>query len=222
MTSIGNDIVSLKSERSGRFAQKEYYSKILSPYEEALYHRIQSLPLSFKDYVWLLWTIKESVFKFYKRNNSELLFHPQKIVVKNINEQKFIPDKNLAVEGFVLNEKLYLKGTADLNDNLHVFFSSILTEDFIFTITSSSENSENLFSGIKQIKNSDYSIQSSAVRNFIMNKLQSVFPLSFLEIKKNNEGIPVLIKDGRPSGLLISFSHHERWIAYSFENASNK
>ena len=42
-------------------------------------------PLPFEQYVWLLWSIKESVYKCIKRAQPELRFSPRKIIVRGID-----------------------------------------------------------------------------------------------------------------------------------------
>ena len=64
MISAGNDIAALAKVNKERIPQPRFYSKILSDSERALYHQPQLTILPFENYVWLLWSVKESVYKY--------------------------------------------------------------------------------------------------------------------------------------------------------------
>ena len=84
MKSTGNDIVALGSIDNQRTGQFRFYSKILSISEQALYHQPQFAEMPFKNYVWLLWSVKESAYKYLKRNLPGLVFSPAKIIIQHI------------------------------------------------------------------------------------------------------------------------------------------
>ena len=67
MISTGNDIVALGLINKQRTCEPRFYSKILSASEQALYHQSEFTALPFEHYVWLLWSVKESTYKFLKR-----------------------------------------------------------------------------------------------------------------------------------------------------------
>ena len=62
----------------GRSQFPGFYAKILAPSEAALHQP----PLSFPVFLWTLWSIKESVYKFVRRHEPDLTFGPTKIVAE--------------------------------------------------------------------------------------------------------------------------------------------
>src|SRR5450756_2548986 len=84
MKSAGNDIVALRSVDKQRTSQFRFYSKILSALEQALYHQPQFTEMPFENYVWLLWSVKESAYKYLKRTFPSLVFSPIKFVIQHI------------------------------------------------------------------------------------------------------------------------------------------
>ena len=67
MISAGNDIVSLTATNVTRTKSPEFYSKIISPAEKALFDTLDQEVLPFHRFVWLLWSVKESAFKYLHR-----------------------------------------------------------------------------------------------------------------------------------------------------------
>ncbi len=84
MKSAGNDIVALRCIDIQRTGQFRFYSKILSTSEQTLYHQPLLADMPFENYVWLLWSVKESVYKFLKRSIPDLIFSPTKICIQEI------------------------------------------------------------------------------------------------------------------------------------------
>src|ERR1700749_1556209 len=80
----GNDIVALSATDRGRTILPRFYTRILDAREQTLYNgqAVQTLP--FDNYVWLLWSIKESVYKYKQRTSPELVFSPTKIPVREV------------------------------------------------------------------------------------------------------------------------------------------
>ena len=68
MISTGNDIVALKAINVARTKQQKFYNKIITGSEKALYEGQFSERLPFEYFVWLAWSVKESVFKYLQRN----------------------------------------------------------------------------------------------------------------------------------------------------------
>ena len=89
MKSTGNDIVALGSVDKHRTGQYRFYSKILSASEQTLYQQMQFANLPFEHYLWLLWSVKESTFKFLKRTKPELIFSPAKIIIQYLEIPPF-------------------------------------------------------------------------------------------------------------------------------------
>jgi phosphopantetheinyl transferase (holo-ACP synthase) len=88
MRSTGNDIVALGAIDRQRSNQIQCYSKILSVSEQALYARQDFKAMPFENFVWLLWSVKESAYKYLKRLRPDLLFAPVKIVVQGLDPEE--------------------------------------------------------------------------------------------------------------------------------------
>ena len=69
--------------------------------------------------------------------------------------------------------------------------------------------------GIKLIDSSDPDAQSKAVRDFLIQALNPLFPDSNLLVDKNPYGYPMIIKDGTEISLPISLAHHGHYVGYS-------
>jgi phosphopantetheinyl transferase (holo-ACP synthase) len=218
LISAGNDIVALKHVDASRTRQQKFYSKILSDSEFALYS-VDTFPfLHFENFVWLLWSIKESVYKHQKRYDPALVFSPKKIIIKNIGSPE-----NRAVTKF---------GEGEVEGNSAdgtFFYTSIacsgaetlygrskIHSELIYSFVNSEENFEHIWWGVKFIGGSDYETQSKAVRAFAINKLSAIFPAHHLEIGKCTPGYPPLFKESAEMGIPVSLSHHGNFIAYCF------
>lgn len=215
MISIGNDIIDLKKIDIERTNQINFYSKILAASEVELYNDCKIL--SFENFVWLLWSVKESVFKHHKRNKPELLFSPKKIIAqhldlpKNYSFQKF--GKSMVEGGLFDTANCF---TSKLQFDNHCFYPlSIIYTDLIFTIVTSKEMAGNICWGIKYVEDETYENQSKQVREFLLSKIIHLFD-DELSFGKSESGCPVLIKNRKETSLPLSFTHHGTFIAYSF------
>src|ERR1700761_217625 len=82
--STGNDLVALRATRPERTNLPRFYSRILTAGEQEGYRSLESTGLAFDHYVWLCWSVKESVYKYQKRHFPHLLFAPLRIVVREV------------------------------------------------------------------------------------------------------------------------------------------
>src|ERR1700722_17847158 len=85
VASTGNDIVDLAATDPQRTGNYRFYSRILSAEEVALYDQPVLHELPFDRYVWLLWSIKESVYKYTSRTDAGLVFAPLTIPVLHLH-----------------------------------------------------------------------------------------------------------------------------------------
>ena len=198
MISTGNDIVALGSINKQRTCEPRFYSKILSVVEQQLYHQPELAALLFENYIWLLWSVKESAFKYLKRNNHQLVFSPVKINVLTVHAH---PDQHYS--GSLRFEQ----------DNL--FFRSIITNDWISTVVNEDDNFEYIFNDVQQIEHDDYQHQSAAVRKFALDKLNTFFEGEF-KLEKSELSLPVLMRDGELVNTPVSLSHDGYFVACSF------
>src|ERR1700739_3692703 len=79
MTSTGNDIVALTAINVARTKQPNFYSRIVTSGEQELYYSTLQDQLPFEHFVWLVWSVKESAFKYLKRVDPGLIFSPSKM-----------------------------------------------------------------------------------------------------------------------------------------------
>ncbi|HEX9512891.1 MAG TPA: 4'-phosphopantetheinyl transferase superfamily protein [Puia sp.] len=230
MSSTGNDIVALAAIDKQRTHHSRFYSKILSDAERALFDRLQPVEMPFENFVWLLWSVKESVYKYLKRTEPGLVFSPIKIGIQCIDP----PSGDLVAklpgnqwEGGQWGDRdgqwesreagpgnEFYKGIALFESRIFYFRSKIHPE-YISTVVNEEENFENIWWGVKSIDRSDYAHQSAVVRAFVLNRLNAVCG-DHLQIGKSPVGYPIVLKDAEEMKIPVSFAHHGRYIAYSF------
>ena len=212
-TSIGNDIVALNNINAEKTRQQRFYSKFLSLPETELYNNTFSIP--FEQFIWLCWSVKESVFKFQKRIQPELVFSFRKINIQlvdiPVNDQVFDFYEGVAEYSYLPKQNCYNSVTAIGSSS---FYShSYISKDFIYTITVDEAANENIFWGIKFIKDTSPHMQSKSVREFVLQKLHSVSGETDLDILKSEAGYPYVNKHKH---IPVSFTHHDNFIGYSF------
>jgi phosphopantetheinyl transferase (holo-ACP synthase) len=206
--SIGNDIVALTNTGIERACNPRFYSKFLTDKEAALFNT-NDLAISFVQFVWLCWSIKESVYKFQKRLQPQLLKGGWKIQVHSINPpaiSSFIPQHKL-LESELMPVECCYASVAVINTEKYYSWS-IITPEFIYTITAAENEHENICWGIKKIGDANRLNQSSEVRKFLLARFRS----NNAEILKTPAGVPYI--KGHPHALL-SFTHDGFFIAYA-------
>lgn len=216
MRSAGNDIVALRSVDKERTSQFRFYSKILSASEQSLYHQPQWTNIPFENYVWLLWSVKESVYKYLKRSIPGLVFSPTKICIQNIT----IPATNLMNTFKCVqwqntgHDEAFYCGTIIYEG--HTFYSrSKITEDWIATVVNDDEKFDNVCWGIQSIDDTDYYNQSKAARTLLLKKINSFF-LCDLQVRKSPVGYPVILNGKQDLHIPASLTHDDCFVAYSF------
>ena len=221
MTSAGNDIVSLNAINSNRTKQSWFYSHILSSTEEAIYEKPEIAALPFEYFVWLLWTIKESAYKYLQRIKPDLIFSPTKFIVQELQ----IPSGFIVTNfegsktedtGFENNSTI-IKGIINVGPDT-IFSRSIIYKELITSVVNGDENFENICWGIKLINKSDAQYQSTAVRQLLITRLQRLLRNDNLAIGKSPHGFPILLEGGNETTIPVSISHHDRLVAYSFQS----
>jgi phosphopantetheinyl transferase (holo-ACP synthase) len=203
--STGNDIVAMANVNRLRTGQFRFYSRILSVSEQTLYTGKWawegSAAIPFVNFVWLLWSVKESAYKFLKRSRPDLVFSPTKIIV-----QQIVPPQN--------GEELY-RGTAIWGSEL-LYFQSMIRPEFIASVVDDRKDLKNSWWGVGRIDRSDRLSQSASVRSFVLDKLRSIFPGRHLQINKHAGGHPIVCSGPAELGIPVSLAHDGHYIAYSF------
>lgn len=212
MFSTGNDIVALKAIDIARTKQPNFYKKILSLSEKELFDQQFSGKIPFENFVWLLWSVKESAYKYLQRITPKLVFSPTRTIISQLE----LPTSSspIKLEGRDFAQGTVCKGSVAVGDH-HLFFRSIITEDFIFSVINDTGDFKNIYWGIQLAGSSEPEEQSKAVRAFLNTKLNILFPNENLEIRKSPHGYPVTIKDGVEFPVVVSLGHHDRYVGYS-------
>ncbi|WP_259070688.1 4'-phosphopantetheinyl transferase superfamily protein [Mucilaginibacter sp. X4EP1] len=198
MISTGNDIVALGSINKTRTCEPRFYSKILSAAEQELYYQLEFTTLPFENYVWLLWSVKESAFKYLQRNNHQLIFSPIKISVLTVDVHPY----------------QHYSGSLQFGHH-YLFFRSTITNDWISTVVNEEDDFEYIFNDVQAIEYDNRQYQSDAVRAFALDKLNAFFEGEFA-IEKSESNYPILVKDAKRVNTPISLSHDGYFVAYSF------
>jgi len=214
MISTGNDIVAFKAINVTRTKQQNFYSKIITDSEKTLYDEQFSDRLPFEQFIWLAWSVKESVFKYLQRINPDLIFSPSKIKLVELIAPSAEGISHF--EGRDFNSQTVYQGIIDYSP--YTFYSqTIISEDFIFSVVNHTDNFEKIIWGIEKIDSTDADDQSKAVRAFALAMLNTLFPDSELEIDKNRHSCPIILKNGIEIPVPISLAHHDHWVGYSFQ-----
>lgn len=216
MKSTGNDIVALASVDKHRAIQSRFYSKILSITEQGLYPQSGFFPLPFELYVWLLWSVKESAYKFLKRNDPNLVFSPTRIVTQNL-EFPLTPVSTSTGTAYwesSSNEDEFYKGTVTY-ESYTLYFRSKINENWIATVVNENEDFEHVHWGVGSIAETSSEQQSKAVRALLLSKLSS-FISGDLQVAQSPAGCPMILKDGEDLAIPVSFAHHHCFVAFSF------
>jgi phosphopantetheinyl transferase (holo-ACP synthase) len=215
MKSAGNDIVALGLVDKQRTIQPRFYSKILALTEQELYQQPEINKLPFVNYVWLLWSVKESVYKFLKRNEPGLVFSPTNIIVSNIALPKSlaIESEDVQWESSDNSEDLF---SGEVNYGPHtLYFRSKINTSWIATVVNDNKSFDDVCWGVKSIDDAGYKQQSTAARLALLNKLSLLFP-GELRIEKSPVGYPVVLNDAELLPIPASLAHDGCFVAYSF------
>jgi len=219
MRSTGNDIVSLNAINKTRTIQPGFYSKFLSPTEKKIFDQPDIQQIPFHYFVWLLWSIKESAYKYLQRINPDLVFSPIRFIVTHLEFSDAFSLTNfgetqLEADGFENSQ--VIKGSVTFGSTT-LFSRSVMYTELIHSVVSSSENFENIGWGIKLIERSDPAYQSSEVRVFLVDKLNKCLGVDGLFIEKDEWGVPMIVDGREKIEIALSLSHHDRFVGYSFD-----
>ena len=219
MTSIGNDIVALHMIDPGRSQFPGFYAKILAPSEAALHQP----PLSFPVFLWTLWSIKESVYKFVRRHEPDLIFGPTKIVV-----EIFLPIAPPAVLPDAPSESAAAAARPVPPAVSSVFQSRVRFRDAFFhtrshifpdcisTVVSSTDDFTDVRWGLRRTSDASSVAESAAVRKYFLEELYLLYPDSIWALDKSPAGYPILLRDNQPSEIPVSFAHHGGIVGYAY------
>jgi phosphopantetheinyl transferase (holo-ACP synthase) len=223
MISAGNDIVSLAVINTQRTKEPAFYKKILSETEIAQHKAAYSEIIPFEIYVWLLWSIKESAYKYLQRLNPELIFSPTRFIVSDLQDPKLQLTESFGssqLEAMGLDDELPWTALITCGANV-VYARSLLYTNVVHSIVNHENTFKNVYWGIKTITDTHSANQSSAVRTFVLDKLSSLLNTK-LQVAKSKHGFPVISDGQNQIQLPVSLSHHEHFVAYSFYYAASR
>ena len=198
MISIGNDIVSLNLTDTRRTRLPQFYNKILNAVEIEQHQRCV---LPFEQYVWLLWSIKEAVYKCAKRHNTTLLFSPKKIIVQNIT----------GVQG---GAEVTCAATCN---RVTYYGKSYVYDQVIHSIATNQTPSrlDSIHWGLQFIGDDCNENQSAQVRELTRDAVSNMFGAASISFTSADAGYPQLVINNTISELPLSFSHHGNYVAYA-------
>jgi phosphopantetheinyl transferase (holo-ACP synthase) len=204
--SAGNDIVALNLVDKQRTLLPAFYSKFITPAELLLH--IESI-ISFENFVWLLWSVKESAYKYLKRSDENLVFSPAKLIVQSLSiaakSDSVYLDTDQLVETFY--EGVVSTGSSTIK------FNSAINHQFIADVI----NEGDVYWGVHTIAEGDYHNQSNSVRLLALAKLNNIILADDLWIDKHPSGYPFIVNGTHPLGTPISFAHHGCYVSYAFQ-----
>jgi|SRR5665213_2060 len=217
MNSTGNDIVSLNVVNISRTLQTRFYSKILCAAEIARYYEHGLTQIPSERYVWLLWSIKESAYKYLQRNTPGLVFSPTRCIVTELEipaEYGITDDPITVLQGTGFDNQPVFKSIIRVGRDT-LYSRSIVNSGFIFSVVNRDNDFDNTGWGVKRIDDAKTDSQSAEVRAFLLAKLKSDLSSNELQVAKNNHGCPVLVNG--QINIPISLAHHGHWVSYSYQ-----
>lgn len=206
MISAGNDIVALNLVDKERTNLPVFYSKFITSEEHSLH---KDLNIPFETFVWLLWSVKESAYKYLKRDDEHLVFSPSKLIVEKLFVSTLTDQDHLRADQPI---DRYYEGI--VSTATHSFkFKSAINNQFIATII----NEVGVYWGVQTIAEGDYHAQSNSVRLFALAKLNDIIIADDLWIDKHPSGYPFIMNGRHQLETAISFAHHGCYVSYAFQ-----
>src|ERR1700733_6904939 len=172
MISAGNDIVALSAIDGARTVQPRFFSKILSFSEQELYSSMGSSELPFEHFVWLLWSIKESVYKYCRRMGSDLVFSPPRIVVNQLKRRSGSKNSDVSFDGNACPGAVY-QGMVYSGSGI-LYSRSTIPAGYISAVGAAEEHFDQVRWCVAAIGRADHAGQSASVRALLLDRLQSL------------------------------------------------
>lgn len=215
MTGLGNDLIDLKTTDAARTQSTRFYTKILADTEQQLYQN-QFAAFPFEQFVWLLWSIKESAYKALQRHQPELVFTPVKMVITSLIAPQaphpLLSHKKTTTTGFDITHafKSFI-----LFQNQTLYARSVIYGDeLIHTVATTQDWFDHIHWGIRRVTETSHAGQSAAVRAFLLERLTSLYPAVKLAVEKSDFGYPFIVADGVAVDWPVSLSHHGEFVGY--------
>lgn len=195
---IGNDIVDLAcAHRTSNWQRPRFLDKLFTSGEQNLI-RAAADP---ERLVWLLWSCKESVYKIVHRQTGHRFFAPRKIVCDLLTAQSATQPARARVtyqgQSFACQSEV---GPA-----------------FIHTVAFSTATATGFAARTFYLAQPTPRGQRQQVCAGLWEDCQGAgdFSAEALEIRKNEQGIPLLFLAGVQQAASLSISHHGCYVAYA-------
>jgi len=188
---LGNDIVEITKALSNfKNTKARLYNYSLSSTEKKRFAKLLEDDRCF----WLLWSMKEALYKSYVKAGLRERFNPKTIEISSIARQS----------------SKHFTGFALYNKTLYNISSSI-DDTSIHSISYQKQKQQSIIQAQKKIDNNDYNSQHQEVRRLVLEQLpnerQNVW-----RIKKDVHQIPYLLHNDNRCHHEISLSHHENMV----------
>lgn len=181
---IGNDIIDLAAaSKESNWKRRGFLEKLFTLDEQRYILDSDTISKS----VWLLWSMKESAYKIWARQNNQRAFAPKKFECK-------IFKKNKGVVSF---------------EGSKVFTKSIVNESYISTIAHVNEN----FGGHIWV-GPHSEIAQKLIQNVAQ---ETGLPKAEISLKKLQNGAPVCYHNRKILLNSCSISHHGNYGAFAYE-----
>ena len=214
MKSAGNDVVALAAIDIRRSNTLAFYSKFTLVPELSVYDEPGFKRMPFHVFTWMLWSVKESAYKYFKRLDTGLVFSPTRIIVQDIVAPAVTSNQAVDSWDSDAGDEDYYHGKVTFGEKI-LYFRSKITDQFIASVVHDNPDFENLYWGVKYIDDTKHAAQSAMVRAFALDKLRAVSKKESLQIGKKSAGIPVVVNDGEVTGIPVSLAHHGHFVSYS-------
>lgn len=192
---IGNDIVDLNLAKiQSNWRRKGFLDKIFTEKEQKYIKNAKSSFVA----VWLLWSMKESAYKIFSKQNNIRFFAPKKLQCDITNLQHTVN----------IGETIYFTSSTTTKSHIHTVATSTIDDLYtskIFSLTN------------KTYKNQHHSTYEN-LKSAIADRFN--IPISKLKVVKDANGVPYIkclkVTSSGVERSLISLSHHGHFGAYAF------
>jgi len=196
---IGNDIVDIaEAARKSDWRRKGFLRKVFTGKEQLYISNSDNPDLI----VWLLWSMKESAYKIYLRQQRKYFVSPLKLESELITCFKGSFKGKVFIENFVFST------------------NSKVTKEFISTtaLADGKLRRGEIFQKDLEFRNKDFDKQRKEIYLSISKTFSEKInkPTGKISIKKDNFGIPYIFEEQRQLEASVSISHHGRYGAYAF------
>jgi len=190
---LGNDIVDLSfiSEKFKENKQR-YHNFSLSFTEKERFGKL----LENDSFFWLIWSMKESLYKSWVKAGYRKRFNPKQIELGNI-----VPETGVT----------YLTRNTDFNNNIYVV-NSYMDQNVIHSISRLKNHNDRIKYGLKKITSTEYSEQTLEVRKLLFELIPSEISKT-AKVVKDRFYIPTLLPNNGPIRYDISLSHEGNYVA---------